>query len=191
MKVVLKPKKFIKPILITIIIIVLLSGFLYLTIKNKPITQVKHHRSIFTFRDNVRDAEKIKVVPDESQLNKAFWNYRMTNITYYYAPLDARTNGYYKVEIFELTNKLTQMYNTRRPIIIVKNFDAEQITSFENITREDEVLKIIFVPPGLANETYIRVGGNRVWIYAKNYRDFDLAVIKTILTAMRKYEPIS
>lgn len=187
MKLILKRKEVVKKLLLIIIILGLSGALVYLAIRNKPVTQVEHHRSIFSFRDNVKEAEKIKVIPDEKQLNDAFWDYRIKNITYYYMPLSPKTNGYYQVEVFEITSKITQMFNTRKPIIIQKNFNAEQISSFNNITREDEVLKIIFVPPEIANETYVRVGGNRVWIYASSYRDFDLAVIKTILTAMWKY----
>jgi len=113
--------------------------------------------------------------------------------------MDARTNGYYQVEAFELTYKLTIMYKTipytmaRRdsqlqPVFLGKNFNAQPIESYENITREDNVLKIILVPPGIANDTYVRAGGNRIFIYGKNFRDFDLATIKTILVAMG-YKP--
>jgi thiamine pyrophosphokinase len=71
-----------------------------------------------------------------------------------------------------------------QPVFSEKNFNAQPIESYENITREDDVLKIILVPPGVANDTYVRGGGNRIFIYGKDIKGFDLATMRTILIAM-------
>ncbi|MCD6226726.1 MAG: hypothetical protein J7J93_02950, partial [Candidatus Aenigmarchaeota archaeon] len=63
------------------------------------------------------------------------------------------------------------------------NFTAEPIESYDNIEPANE-LKIVLIHPDLTNETYIKAKENIIYIAGKNLKDFDLAVIETILIAM-------
>ncbi|MEM5801179.1 MAG: hypothetical protein QW350_02255 [Candidatus Aenigmatarchaeota archaeon] len=182
-------KKFkVKTFLTTLIFLLILSVVIFLIIQIiinlKPVKYVKYKNIVFGFRDDVKKAEKINVYPNEKILGQQFWDYKIQNITILFKP-DDNYNKYYQLAAFELTYKISQMYMTLRPLIIEKNFSAQSIDNFDNITREEGVLKIILIPPEQSNETIIKVSSNRVYIYWKNPRDLDLAVMKTILSALK------
>jgi len=134
----------------------------------------------FFFRDNINDAKRIPVYPDEKTVYDMFWNTNNTNITILFKPLP-KGNQYYSVENFELTYKLLIIYRMNG---YEKAFSAEEINSYDNIQTSNNVLKIALVAPAFTNQTYIEGKNNVIYIYAKDYRDFDLATIKTILVAM-------
>jgi hypothetical protein len=184
----MKAKFKVKTFLTTLVFLLTLSLFILaaiqLIISLRPVKYVKYKNIIFAFRDDVRAAEKIPVYPNEKIIGQQFWDYKIQNITILFKP-DDRYNKYYQLAGFELTYKLTQMYMTMRPLIIEKNFSAQEIDDFENITREEGVLKIILVPPEYSDQTIVKAASNRVYIYFKNPRDLDLAVIKTILAALK------
>jgi hypothetical protein len=184
----MKAKFKVKTFLTTLVFLLTLSLFILaaiqLIISLRPVKYVKYKNIIFAFRDDVRAAEKIPVYPNEKIIGQQFWDYKIHNITILFKP-DDRYNKYYQLAGFELTYKLTQMYMTMRPLIIEKGFSAQEIDDFENITREEGVLKIILVPPEYSNQTIVKAASNRVYIYFKNPRDLDLAVIKTILAALK------
>ncbi|MBU5688121.1 MAG: hypothetical protein KQA31_01785 [Candidatus Aenigmarchaeota archaeon] len=182
-------KKFkVKTFLTTLIFLLILSVVIFLIIQIiinlKPVKYVKYKNIVFGFRDDVKKAEKINVYPNEKILGQQFWDYKIQNITILFKP-DDNYNKYYQLAAFELTYKISQMYMTLRPLIIEKNFSAQSIDNFDNITREEGVLKIILIPPEQSNETIIKVSSNRVYIYWENPRDLDLAVMKTILSALK------
>jgi len=186
---------------IILILIVFILIFLIYSLYNyfKPVNIIYHQGQKYEFRDDVKEAYKITVYPNETWLHDLFWDVRIENITILFKPMDSKTNGYYRVEVFELVHKLTNMYKTIpyffgrtssgvQPVFLTKNFNAQEIENYENINREDNVLKIVLVPPGLTNDTYVWTGGNKIFIRGKNFKDFDLATIKTILAAMG-YKP--
>jgi len=188
-----------KKIILIVFIIFLLFLVYYLYDYFKPVKVIYHAGQKYEFREDVNEAYKVPVYPNEKWIHDLFWDIEIGNISILFKPMDSKTNAYYGLEAFELTYKLTTMYKTipytvaRRdsqlqPVFLSKNFNAQPIETYENITREDNVLKIILVPPEIANETYVRAGGNKVFIYGKDFRDFDLATIRTILVAMN-YKP--
>jgi len=153
---------------------------------------------VYVFRDDVREANRIPVYPNEDWVYDLFWDHDIKNITIMFKPMDSKTNARYGLQAFELTYKLSQMYastpittvvisNKPQYLFFERNFTAQVIDDYENITREDDVLKIILVPPQLSDGTYVRGGGNRIFIYGKDFRGLDLATIKTILVAMKLY----
>ncbi len=184
----MKAKFKIKTFLTTLAFLLILSAFILATIQLiislKPVKYIKYKNIVFSFRDDVKAAEKISVYPNEKIIGQMFWDYKIQNITFLFKP-DDRYNKYYQLQVFELTYKLKQMYMTLRPLIIDKQFSAQEIDNFENITREEGVLKIVFVPPEYSNQTIVKASGNKIYIYWKNNRDLDLAVIKTILSALK------
>jgi len=134
----------------------------------------------FFFRDDINDAKRVPVYPDEKTVHDMFWDNSITNITILFKPLPTG-NQYYSVENFELTYKLLIMYKMNG---YEKYFSAEEINSYDNIQTSNNVLKIALVAPTFTNQTYIEGKNNVIYINAKDYRDFDLATIKTILVAM-------
>jgi len=184
----MKAKFKVKTFLTTLVFLLTLSLFILaaiqLIISLRPVKYVKYKNIVFAFRDDVKAAEKIPVYPNEKIVGQQFWDYKIQNITILFKP-DDRYNKYYQLAGFELTYKLTQMYMTLRPLIIEKDFSAQEIDDFDNITREDGVLKIILVPPEYSNQTIVKAASNRIYIHFRNSRDLDLAVIKTILVALK------
>jgi hypothetical protein len=184
MKAKFKIKTFLTTLAFLFILSLLILGTIQLIISLRPVKYVRYKNIIFEFRDDVKAAERIPVYPNEKIVGQQFWDYKIKNITLLFKP-DDRYNDYYQLAGFELTYKLTQMYMTFRPLIIEKDFSAQEIDDFDNITREDGVLKIILVPPEYSNQTIIKAASNRIYIHFRNSRDLDLAVIKTILVALK------
>lgn len=187
-----------KLILFVIIVVVLFSLLPFIYKQLKPVKSINYHNQVYVFRDDVRKANKVPVYPNEDFVHDLFWNRRIKNITIMFKPMDSKTNARYGLEAFELTYKLSQMYastpitkviiyNKTQYMFFKRNFTAQPIDDYEDITREDDVLKIILVPPQLSDGTYVRGGGNKIFIYGKDFRGLDLATIKTILVAMKKF----
>jgi hypothetical protein len=184
MKVKFKVKTFLTTLAFLLILSIFILAIIQLIISLRPVKYVKYKNIIFAFRDDVKAAERIPVYPNEKIVGQQFWDYKIQNITILFKP-DEEYNKYYQLAAFELTYKLSQMYMTLRPLIIEKSFSAQEIENFDNITREDGTLKIILVPPEYSNQTIVKASSNRIYIHFKNSRDLDLAVIKTILCALK------
>ena len=77
----MKVKIPLKIIFITLVIAItiLVTWRIYST--SRPLTRVYFNDIPFEFRDDVREAIKVPAYPDESSINKIFWNYRLSNIT--------------------------------------------------------------------------------------------------------------
>jgi len=172
-----------KKIFYVLIIILLIFLLVYLYSYFKPVTSINYKGRTFSFRDDIKAANKIKVHPDEKTIHDMFWNPNLENITIIFKPLE-KGSGYYMLESFELTYKLSAMYLLNG---MKKNFDALQVNTYENINGSENVLKIVLVHPQLTNKTSVEGRNNLIFIHAKDYRDFDLATIKTILVAMGIY----
>jgi len=172
-----------KKIYYVLILIFLISTLIYLYTVFKPVTMINYLGREFYFRDDIRDAKKVIVYPDEKTVHDMFWDKNIKNITIIFKPLD-KGNQYYSLQAFELTYKLSIMYMMDDQ---KKNFNADYVDSYEDIQSSEDVLKIALIPPSLTNRTYVEGKNNIIYVYAKDYRDFDLATIKTILVAMGSY----
>ncbi|MBU5689580.1 MAG: hypothetical protein QXM68_01380 [Candidatus Aenigmatarchaeota archaeon] len=183
MKAKFKVKTFIKTLIFLLILSAIIMVLIQVLINLKPVNSVKYRGLLFVFRDNVKAAERIPVYPNDKMLGNMFWDYKIQNISILFKP-EQQYIGRYQANFFELAYKLTAIYKTSYPIIFEKNINASEIESFDNITREDGVLKIVYIPPTYANETIIKVSSNRIYVYAKTDRDMDLATMKIILSVM-------
>ena len=153
---------------------------LYLYFHFRPVDTIYYKGRKFVFRDNIKMARGVPVYPDEKSLHELFWDPNITGITIIFKPLE-KEMGYYAVESFELTYKLSLMYMMNG---MNKKFSSLPVNSYENVTSSEGTLKIILVHPRLTNVTLVERRGNIVYIHGKNPRDFDLATIKTVLVAM-------
>lgn len=162
------------------ILIFLIGSLIFLYYLFRPVTMVTYLGRKFYFRDDINDAKRIPVYPNEKTVYDMFWNTDVTNITVLFKPLP-RGNQYYSVENFELTYKLLIMYRMNG---YDKNFTARSIDSYDDIQTSDNVLKIALVAPAFTNQTYVEGKNNIIYIHAKDYRDLDLSTIRTILVAM-------
>jgi hypothetical protein len=189
-----------KPKLLLVVLIIILIGLSipFVLEKIKPITTITYNKNPYVFREDVRDAYKVSVYPDERFVYNLLWAHGIENITILFKPITS-SNGLYAVEAFELTNKLSQIYattpvmktqisNQTHTLYFKRNFTAQQIEDYDNIKREEGNLKIILVAPEFSNRTAVVGGGNKIFIYGKDKKDFDLATIKLIEVAM-KFSP--
>ena len=188
-----------KLILVLLIVIFIALSIPFILEKIKPVTTIVYNQNPYVFREDVRDAYKVSVYPDEEFVYNLLWSRGIENITILFKPSDSSANGLYAVEAFELTNKLSQIYattpimktqilNQTHNIYFKRSFTAQQIEDYSNIKREDDVLKIVLVAPEFSNKTAVIGGGNKIFIYGKDKKDFDLATIRLIEVAM-KFSP--
>jgi len=171
---------------VLIILLVVVSLIIHeIYTRFKPVNTIYFRGSPYSFRQDVRRALKVEVFPSEDFIHKLFHDYKIKNVTILFKPGSPETNSLYQVETFEIVYKLTRYdMATRRIFAPKKTFSAEPIESYENITREEGVLKIILVPPEFSNQTRVVGGGNRIWIYGRSDEEFDLATIRAILSVM-------
>jgi len=162
------------------VLIFLIGLLIYLYYLFRPVTMVTYQGRPFYFRDDVKEAKRIPVYPDEKTVYEMFWDPNFTNVTILFKPLP-KGNQYYSVESFELTYKLSIIYAMNG---YKKQFTAEEINSYDNIRTHDNILKIALIAPAYTNQTHVEGKDNVIYIHAKDYRDMDLATIKTILVAM-------
>jgi hypothetical protein len=170
-----------KKIVYVLMIVLLVFLLVYLYQEFKPVKHVNYKGQTLYFRDDIKEASKVEVYPNEQTVYNLFWDNSIENINIIFKPLE-KGSGYYMLESFELTYKLTTIYALNG---MKKEFDALYVESYGNITSSDNVLKIVLVHPQLTNKTLVEAKDNIIFIHAKDYRDFDLATIKTILIAMR------
>lgn len=184
---------------ISIIIIFLLSLFLlyqfliypYYLKNYAPVTSYEIYNTTFSFRSDLRKADKIPVYPaDESIYNEVRSTYRillypsgnvvdLKNITIEYETVDQK--GIYAVEAFELTYKLSMMY---RMLGVQAYFDSKEIDSYQNVNGSANNLVIVLVHPNFTNETNVRLVNHAVFISGKNLQEFDLATVKFLMVAL-------
>lgn len=170
-----------------IIIGIIIIGFIIYQIYNyiRPIKTIFIKGKAFSFREDLREALKVETFPNENLFHELFSDYKTRNVTMLFKASTPKTNAIYQMETFEIVYKLSRYDDLTRSIFRPKKaFDAKEIDSYENITREDEVLKIILVPPDFSNQTKVTAGGNRIWIYGKTNKEFDFAVEKALLSMM-------
>jgi hypothetical protein len=170
--------------LIGIIVLVFLFSRLYQN-QLRPIKTIYLGDMPFSFRRDIRRALELEIFPKEELLHDLFSDFQMRNITILFKAGTPETNALSQIQTFELTYKLFRYDDiTRGALRPKKTFSAKEIENYENITREENVLKIILVPPEFSDETRVTAGGNRIWIYGKSEKEFDLATMKAILSMM-------
>lgn len=169
-------------VLLIILSVISIAFIVYLQLR--PVKSVNFRGKTFYFREDVKAALEVPVFPDEKSIQELFWNKWISNVTVMYLPVnstDSLSNSYYAVESFEITYKLYQIYESFN---WYKYFNSQPIDSLKDIPRDDKVLKIILIPPEYSDETIVKGAGNKIYIQAKDYKDFDLATIRTILIVM-------
>lgn len=151
----------------------------------RPVKTVFLKGVAFSFREDLRKSLKVEAFPNEQEFHEAFVDYKIRNVSIVFKPGSPQTNAIYQIQAFELTYKLSRYDDIiRKPLQQKKVFSAAEVSSYDNITREENVLKIILVPPEFSDKTKVVVGGNRIWIYGKTPKEFDYATQKTILSIM-------
>lgn len=157
--------------------------FLYDLYMPRPLTAINYDGIVLNFRADLKEARNIAVYPSEQVLYDALVNPSVENITIAVKPA-GEENPIYSVQTFELVTKLEIAYLT---LGLNPNFDREPliIESYENLTGEPQNPVIALVHPIYSNETEIRIENDVVFVKAKDYKDFDLAIAKLLMVALR------
>lgn len=170
-------------IFLSVLVTAAVLVFLYDIYSPKPITEINYDGVVLKFRADLREAKNIKVYPNEQALYGELMNPLIENITIAVKPAGEQ-NPIYSIQAVELATKLEiaylklglDPYFNRQPLIV---------ESYENLTGEPEKPIIALVHPLYSDETIVRVENNVVFVKAKDYKGFDLAVVKLLMVALR------
>lgn len=188
MKVKLDERQILKIAIGLIVIGAIVYGLIALGEKTKPQYSVKTpNGNVYSFREDVRIANKTPVFPDEAALRERFLDNNLTNITILFVPGSDKINAYYSVWGIEIGFKLTQLYNSVGYVTGEANIYAEETETVDNITSEPANLKIILVPIDPNGENKVVVDENRVYLHAKSVKGMEYSVIKTILSVLGEW----
>ncbi len=136
------------------------------------------------FRADLREAQKIEVVPDESSLQN-FFARPLSNVTIAFRPVSQQTNGWYSVEATEIVIKLNIFYKTKYGA--EPSFNGIEVDSYENLNGTRDAPIVALIHPEIADGTFVKLdeGRNVVTISGGNsLRDFDLATAKFMMVAL-------
>lgn len=166
-------------IILSIISLFALLGFVYFYFVPKPITVIDYFGNRLVFRQDLREANRIEVYPNEQALRELMDGSQIENITIAYR--NTTDASYTTVESIEIAYKLRIGY-------LVQGYDfnisASEFNSLENITGERANPIIALISPSMANETSVRVKDSVVYISGRNLKEFDLATIKFLITSL-------
>lgn len=148
---------------------------------SRPIYAIKYFGAVLAFRENLREAIKIPVYPDENTLHMLLTNSSLQNITLVFKDAGVDKNSYYIVEEIEIINKLYFLYKIKGMSV---KFNASEVQNYENLAATKENLIIALIHPIYANETSIKVENNVIYLQGTDLRNFDLATIKLLMVAL-------
>jgi len=172
-----------------LLIVVLLAFFAYILYNYlQPIIEINYGNVILGFREDLREAEKVPITPDEIAFNREFINSLVENVTIVFKPTNDETESFYSIEAFEIVNKLYYGY---RRINHIPNFQTRNVTSYEGVFGGIKNPVIILVHPKYGNETSVKLDFHTAIISAKNddnpnvaLKNFDLATERFIIAAL-------
>ncbi|MEK6909979.1 MAG: hypothetical protein AABW61_02790 [Candidatus Aenigmatarchaeota archaeon] len=173
------------PYLIIFIILVGVGGVLYYQNLPKEMIRYNFYGTELEFRDDLRSAQNITVYPNEESILNKVWNPEITkiNIAYVLTPEASDENSMIALNAFEIRYKLDIAY--RNPNFNWANeFTSTELSSYDNITQTDDTLTIALVRPSLSDSTGVELDGNVAYIKGKTPKEFDLATIKFIMSAL-------
>lgn len=167
--------------ILTSIAIILLYPHLYSLYKStQPIKKIVYFNVPMEFREDLRLAKNISVIPNEDSIRRIFWNRGLKKITI--AVLNSTNQtSLIGVEAYEITFKLTTFYTIKRMNVEIK---GREISEVYEISGDSSNPVIVIIPPELANETSVRVEDYNVYISGKSLKELDLATIKFIMIVL-------
>lgn len=173
------------PYLIIFIILAGIGGVLYYQNLPKEMTRYNFYGTELVFRDDLRFAQNITVYPDEGSILNKVWDPEITKIkiAYVLTPEASDENSVIALNAFEIRYKLGIAYRNTK-FNWVNEFTSTELSSYDNITQTDDTLVIALVRLSLSDRTAVELDGNVVYIKGKTPKEFDLATIKFIMSAL-------
>jgi len=178
-------KKRLSYMLIIILILAGVVGFAYYQNTPKEITRYNFYGTDLQFRTDLRSANSVSVYPDKESILNKVWDPEITriHIVYVVTSNTSEENSLIALNAFEVRYKLDVAYQNPK-FNWVNEFTSEELQSFENISQANNTLVIALVIPSLSDKTAVEMDGNIVYIKGQTARDFDLATIKFLMSAL-------
>ena len=167
-------------LVLSAVVLLFLGFFIYSTILPKPILSVSLNGNTVLFRDDLKEASKIPIYPDEQSVAKFFSNPNVTNITFAFKPFQGE-NGLDLLEESEIIFKTTLLYSQ---FGYQPSYKAVPVRTYDQVNSTSSAPTIVLVSPKFANETSVRLENNTLFISGTNQRNFDIATIKFMMTIL-------
>jgi len=178
--------------MITVFVIVaaVVAAYIYVWYVPKPVYSVDYKGVILNFRADLREADKVSVQPGPDQVFTELINPLVKNITIVYnLTNDPDQDKYYSLAAFEISEKLKlgMLVRSMSDIgIDAKPFSDFNLTTYENLPGKIQHPLIVVILPAYANQTRVFVSTDHIiFIEAVSYKDFDLAIDKFLMSALR------
>lgn len=180
--------------MIAIIIILAIAVLAYVVPKYfLPITSWNYNGQVVGFRIDLRQAQKIPIVTkyagdSDKLVRDSIVRPDVQNITFIFEPTDETNNALYIIEETEVIKALTLAYISITPAgfqPIFPTFNAQDVSTYSNITATQFNPKIVLVHPNFGNETLVRQDGYIIYVEAKNVGNFDSNKIQFDLATVR------
>ena len=173
------------PYLIIFITLAGTGGLLYHQTLPKEITRYNFYGTELQFRADLGSANNVSVYPDKESILNKVWDPEITriHIVYVLTSNTSEENSLIALNAFEVRYKLDVAYNNPK-FNWANGFTSEELQSFENISQANNTLVIVLVLPSLSDKTAVEMDGDIVYIKGQTARDFDLATIKFLMSAL-------
>lgn len=151
----------------------------------KPLIRYDFYGTEFVFRDDLRMAQNIPAYPDEESILQKVWNHDITKVNIAYVPTaePSEENSLTALNLFEIRFKLDVAY--RNPNFNwINEFASTELQSLDDIKQSYDTLTIVLVRPSLSDRTAVEMDGNTVYIKGITPKEFDLATIKFLMSAL-------
>lgn len=180
-----RKQKFALIVMVSVAIAIGVTGTYYYFSTPKPLIRYDFYGTEFVFRDDLRLAQNISAYPDEESILNKIWDPDITriDIAFVLTPEPSEENSMIALNLFEIRFKLDTAYRNPR-FNWMNEFTSTQLQSFDDINQSDDTLVIALVRPSLSDRTAVEMDGNVVYIKGSTPREFDLATIKFLISAL-------
>ena len=153
------------------------------------------------FRADPREADLVQAVPSEGEVQRVIFKPSRTtgpngeivirqplkNVTIVFSAkgVSQKTLGWYTVEVAEIINKLTALYQGRYNVKV--NFITAEVEDYGALKGQNLAPIVALVHPDIANGTFVSVDSvtNVITVSGgDSLKDFDLATVKFMMIAL-------
>lgn len=174
-------------------------GYLAYDAYLKPVYTVDFNGEQLSFREDIKEAQKVEVIPGEAELRQQMVKLPVssdsgsvvirkgiTNVTIVFMSTGSQENmGWYTVEVSEIIKKLTAFYRGQHGIDV--KFAIAETENYEDLRGTNTAPIVALVHPDIADGTFVEVDSDRNVVTISggdSLRDFDLATIKFLTTVL-------
>ncbi len=164
-----------------------------------PIFTADFEGQTLGFRADLREAQKVEVIPDEGKLysqivrpprivgpeGQVIIRKPLRNVTIAFKQVSQGTMGWYTVEASEIIKKLTALYKGKYDVDL--NFAIAETDDYDELKGSNTAPIIALVHPEIADGTFVSVDDDRDVITISggdSLRDFDRATVKFLMVAL-------